>query len=67
MGDRSTSEAAWRTAGRCDNGQCVEIGTANELILVRNSADPAGTRISLKSSEWQIFINRVKAGDYDGL
>jgi uncharacterized protein DUF397 len=35
--------------------------------MVRSSADPEGTRISLGRDEWQEFVAGVKDGVFDGL
>jgi len=63
----SAGEPTWRIARRCDSGACVEIGALGELIMVRSSADPEGTRISLGRDEWQEFVAGVKDGVFDGL
>ena len=67
MSIRPANEPMWRTAGRCDGGQCVEIGTLGEVILVRSSADRDGTRLALSRDEWQEFVAGVKDGNFDGL
>ena len=67
MGGRSAGEPNWRAARRCDNGSCVEIGTLGKFVLVRSSADPDGTHISLGRNEWAAFVAGVKDGDFDGL
>jgi len=63
----SAGEPTWRTTRRCEGGACVEIGTLGELIMVRSSADPEGTRISLGRDEWQEFVDGVKDGVFEGL
>ena len=67
MGDESACESTWRTAKRCDNGQCVEIGTIGNFVLVRSSADPDGTNLTMGCSEWREFVAGVKDGEFDGL
>lgn len=67
MDDRSLDEPTWRPAKRCDNGQCVEIGSLDSAILVRNSAEPDGTCLALSRGEWREFVAGVKDGDFDGL
>jgi predicted secreted Zn-dependent protease len=61
------NEPIWRTAGRCDNGACVEVGILSELVMVRSSKDRDGTCVSLSRDEWQVFVAGVKDGDFDGL
>jgi len=67
VGGRSAGELNWRAARRCDIGNCVEIGTLGEFVLVRSSADPDGTHISLSRGEWEAFVAWVKDGHFDGL
>jgi Domain of unknown function (DUF397) len=45
----------------------MEIGTLGGSILIRNSADPDGARLTMSRSRWQEFVAEVKDGDYDGL
>ena len=67
MGGGSASETNWRATRRCDSGQCVEVGTLGESVMIRSSADPDGMRIALGRGEWQEFVTGVKAGEFDGL
>jgi hypothetical protein len=67
MGGESMGEPIWRRARRCEGGACVEIGNLGKLIVVRSSADPDGTSISLERDEWREFVAGVKDGDFDGL
>jgi Domain of unknown function (DUF397) len=45
----------------------MEIGTLGAAILIRNSADPDGARLTMSRSKWREFVTGVKDGDYDGL
>ena len=67
MGGKSAGEPTWRTAKRCDGGECVEIGALGESVLVRSSANPDGVRIILSRGEWREFVAGIKDGDFDGL
>ena len=60
-------EPIWRTARRCEAGGCVEVGILGDSVLIRNSADRDGLRLTLSSGEWQEFVTGVKDGDFDGL
>jgi len=60
-------EPTWRSARRCNGGACAEIGILGESVLVRNSAEPDGTCLTLSRGEWQEFVAGVKDGDFDGL
>lgn len=67
MGTRSADEPTWHRTRRCEGGQCVEIGTLGESVLVRSSTDPDGLYVTLSRLDWQEFVIRVKDGDFDGL
>jgi hypothetical protein len=67
VGSESAGKPAWRTAKRCDSGQCVEIGIFGGSILIRDSADRNGICLALDRGMWQMFVSSVKIGDFDGL
>jgi hypothetical protein len=39
----------------------------DDSILIRNSADQDGIRLTMSRGEWQEFVAGVKDGDFDGL
>jgi predicted secreted Zn-dependent protease len=67
MGGESEEEISWHVAGRCDSGQCVQVGTQGRSILIRSTVDPDGTFATLSRDEWQVFIAGVKDGDFDSI
>lgn len=51
----------WRKATySLSNGNCVEVGTGQALIAVRDSTDPDGPVISVSPGEWAEFTEYVK-------
>ncbi len=51
----------WRKATySLSNGNCVEVGTGQALIAVRDSTDPDGPVISVSPGEWTEFTEYVK-------
>ena len=48
-------------------GQCLEIGTLGEFVMVRNSADPGGTYVTVRRDEWHAFVAGVKSGEFDDI
>lgn len=60
-------EPRWRATRQCDGGQCVQIGILGDSVLIRNSADQDGKRLTMSRDEWQEFVAGVKDGDFDGL
>jgi hypothetical protein len=65
MGDMPAGEPTWRIARNCDTGACVEIGTAGDAVMIRNSVDPRGVCVTLCRDEWLAFVARVKEGVLD--
>jgi hypothetical protein len=55
---------AFRTALSCDGGACVQIASAQEVILVRDSVGPSGPPM-FPSAKWRAFISRAKGGEFD--
>ena len=54
----------WRKSSYSGNngGNCVEVGTAANLIAVRDSKDPDGSVLAFAADTWAAFAERVKAG-----
>jgi hypothetical protein len=50
----------WRTSSRCDSGTCVEVAVTDDHVLLRNSSDPDGPRLSFTRAEWAEFLGRVR-------
>lgn len=63
----SAAEATWRTAGSCDAGQCLEIGTLGVFVMIRNSADPGRACVTMSREEWRAFVIGVKNGEFDDI
>jgi hypothetical protein len=57
----------WRKASYSgDNGGgCVEVATADALVAVRDSKDPAGAALAFMPSRWQSFVSRVSRKPLD--
>ena len=57
--------ADWRKASwSVNNGACVEVASAAEAVLVRDSVNQTGTVIACAPRTWQIFIDATKAGAF---
>jgi uncharacterized protein DUF397 len=67
MRGRSADEPIWHTSRRCDGGSCVEVGSREESVLIRKSADPEGNIVTVNRDEWRAFVAGVKDGDFDSL
>jgi uncharacterized protein DUF397 len=58
------SNVAWVRSGRCESAQCVEVGTSNGQIVLRNSSDPDGPIVTFTKSEWDAFLGGVMDGEF---
>jgi hypothetical protein len=52
----------FRKSSRCADGQCVEVATTADRVLVR---DAAGRQVSYDFDEWRAFVAGVKDGEFD--
>jgi Domain of unknown function (DUF397) len=60
------NRAAWRKSTRSGGqGNCVEIAETPAAVGVRDSKDPSGPVLVFTRSEWQAFVDGVKAGEFD--
>lgn len=63
--DQERSSLQWR--GGCEAAQCVEVAKDGEgHVLMRDSSDPDGSRLTFSSAGWAEFIAGVKDGEFDG-
>jgi hypothetical protein len=47
---------------RCANGACVEVGSHEEAVLVRDSKDREGPVMAFSRSAWSEFLTGVREG-----
>lgn len=45
------------------NGNCVEVAETPDLVLVRDSKDPAGPVLEFSTPQWREFVARLMAGE----
>jgi hypothetical protein len=57
------SRAEWRKSSySSQDGNCVEVArNLPELVAVRDSKEPDGTKLAVSKETWQIFIRSVCA------
>ena len=54
----------WRKARRSMNhGACVEVGTAVDNVVVRDTTDHEGTHIAYTPAAWRDFLGKMAAGE----
>jgi hypothetical protein len=55
------NEPAWRVATYTGgNGNCVEVGDADHVILIRDTKDRTGETLKFPAATWQSFANSLK-------
>jgi Domain of unknown function (DUF397) len=65
MTDGSGGELVWYRA-RCDSGACVEVATTDsDAVILRSSANPDDTPVTLSRNEWEEFLAGAKEGAFD--
>lgn len=51
----------WRKSSRSNSngGNCVEVATQPDQVMVRDSKDPAGPVLAVSPEEWRQFVDRL--------
>lgn len=58
----------WRKASRSvNNGACVEVGSAQAAVLIRDSVNRSGVVVKYSARSWQAFLVTTKACALDAL
>lgn len=57
-------EPGWRTSSYTGNGggNCVEVGDAACMIVVRDTKDRSGPTLRFIPAVWRMFADQVKTG-----
>ncbi|ROT27136.1 DUF397 domain-containing protein [Micromonospora sp. HM5-17] len=64
-GDFDLSRAVWQRAEGDDSEGAVEIAFVDNLIGMRNSADPDGPVLVFTQAEWDAFVAGARDGEFD--
>lgn len=64
---RDRARVAWRksTFSGTTGGGCVEVARFDGRIVVRDSKDPHGPRLSFQPNEWDAFVGGVQSGEFN--
>ena len=59
------SKLKWRKAkSSVNNGACVEVADAADMVAVRDSKNPAGPVLAYSRREWSAFLEGAKKGEF---
>ncbi|MEV0733320.1 DUF397 domain-containing protein [Polymorphospora sp. NPDC050346] len=64
-GDFDLSRAVWQRAEGDAAQGAVEVAFVDDLIGLRNSADPDGPVLVFTRSEWEAFVGGAQDGEFD--
>lgn len=66
MAPKRESSLRWVKSSASGGGECVQVALAeSDLVLVRDSKDPAGSVLTFDAREWDAFLAGAKAGEFD--
>lgn len=59
---RPEAAVKWRVSSYSSgsSGNCVEVGRADGLILLRDTKDRAGAQLALSPAAWGAFLTTVR-------
>jgi hypothetical protein len=68
MSEDELRRLEWRKAKRSiSNGACVEVASATESVIIRDSKDPYGPVLRYPDSVWLQFLGRTGRGEFDSV
>jgi uncharacterized protein DUF397 len=54
----------WRKSrSSSGSGECVEVATLESSVLVRDSRDHPGARLTFSPTQWRQFVRRIKSAN----
>jgi hypothetical protein len=66
MAGGPSSELVWYRA-ECDGGACIEVAKTGDAVILRSSANPGDTSVTLSRAEWEGFLAGAKEGVFDSV
>lgn len=65
MGDSTGEWSAWHKSSYSSAGECLEMRYSPDRVQVRNSKTPDGSVLFFGQESWDVFLTRVKSGEFD--
>lgn len=59
------SSLRWRTSSFSGEGNCVEVASDGVNVLLRDSKNPAGPRLTLTPGAWTAFLAAIRDGEFN--
>lgn len=57
----------WHKGRPCESGACIEAAAVDDAVMIRSTANPGRTPLTMSRDEWREFLAGVKDGLFDGL
>lgn len=64
-GDFDLTRAVWQRAAGDTSDSAVEVAFVDDLIGMRNSAEPDGPVLVFTQAEWDAFVAGAQDGEFD--
>ncbi|MBB5823887.1 DUF397 domain-containing protein [Micromonospora carbonacea] len=59
------TEVKWKKSSRSNaGGDCVEVATPSQAVMVRDSKDQQGPVLHFAPAPWATFLKTIKAGAF---
>jgi hypothetical protein len=53
-------DEVWVRSTRCETGACLEVTVINDDVVIRNSTDPSGPKLTVSKDRWSAFLTDLK-------
>jgi hypothetical protein len=59
-----TTPPQWRRSSACTAGNCIEVASVADRILIRDSKHPDAPVLAFTKEEWNAFADAVKRDEF---
>jgi hypothetical protein len=59
-----TDGLEWHRSSWCNGGDCVEVASSGDSIMIRDSAYPDRGMLAITRDEWRDWTSRAKEGSF---